>query len=63
MEENADDIEKLENQAKHLSLASEDYLNSAEDIKNITISQNHKFWIIIFSLILFIFIIILCSIF
>ena len=63
MVENVDDIETLENQAKQLSVASEDYLNSAEEMKNITIWQNFKLWIIIFSVILFIFVIILCSIF
>ena len=63
MVENVDDIETLEDQSKQLSVASEDYLNSAEEIKNITIWQNFKLWIIIFSVILFIFIIILYSIF
>ena len=63
MVENVDDIEALEDQSKQLSVASDDYLNSAEDIKNITIWQNFKLWIIIFSVILFIFVIILCSIF
>ena len=63
MVENVDDIEALEDQSKQLSVASDDYLNSAEDIKNITIWQNFKLWIIIFSVILFLFVIILCSIF
>jgi flagellar biosynthesis/type III secretory pathway M-ring protein FliF/YscJ len=63
MVENGDDIETLEDQAKQLSIASEDYLNSAEESKNIAIWQNFKMWIIIFSVILFIFVIILYIIF
>ena len=63
MVENGDDIEALEDQAKQLSIASEDYLNSAEESKNIAIWQNFKMWIIIFSVILFIFVIILYIIF
>ena len=61
--ENVDNIEVLEEKSKELQIASEDYMNSANEIRKVTIWQNFKLWIILISVILFIFIIILCSIF
>ena len=61
--ENVDDIEVLEGKSKELRIAGEDYMNSANEIRKVTIWQNFKLWIILISVILFIFIIILCSIF
>ena len=61
--ENVDDIEVLEGKSKELRIASEDYMNSANEIRKVTIWQNFKLWIILISVILFIFIIILYSIF
>ena len=61
--ENVDNIEVLEEKSKELQIVSEDYMNSANEIRKVTIWQNFKIWIILISVILFIFIIILYSIF
>ena len=61
--ENVDDIEVLEGKSKELRIAGEDYMNSANEIRKVTIWQNFKLWISLISVILFIFIIILYSIF